>query len=97
MPPRPGTLPPFADQRPSASQTGAHILKALRRPIVWVILVGMVIAWYGVTGVTTALRKMDEVKRESRRHVTIYRPDGETYIPVNTTSPSFERVRVVAD
>ncbi|KAK6543140.1 hypothetical protein TWF694_007060 [Orbilia ellipsospora] len=74
-------LPPFADV-PTAGQTGAHFLRTLRRPIFWVILVGMVIAWHGVTGVTTAIRKWDSVRHEPRRHVQIYAYDGAGYLPI---------------
>ncbi|KAK6360700.1 hypothetical protein TWF730_006829 [Orbilia blumenaviensis] len=71
---------PFADG-PTAGQTGAHILRALRRPIVWVIFIGMLIAWWGVTGVTTAIRKWDSVQ-EGRRHVRVYAHDGAGYLPI---------------
>ncbi|EPS35862.1 hypothetical protein H072_10658 [Dactylellina haptotyla CBS 200.50] len=81
MPARGDNFRPFADG-PTAGQTGAQVFRTLRRPIVWVIIVGMVIAWYGVTGVTTAIRKWDAVQHEPKRHVQIYTYDGATYLPI---------------
>ncbi|KAJ6260448.1 hypothetical protein Dda_4674 [Drechslerella dactyloides] len=79
---RADNLPPFSDL-PTAGQTGAHVLRSLRRPIFWVVLIGMVIAWWGVTGVTTALRKMHEAQNASQKHVKLYHPDG-VYLKVVT-------------
>jgi len=79
---RSSVLSPPTAEPPTVKQTGTFVLRSLTRPIVFVIILGMIIAYYGITGVTTALRRVDHLKEEikGRERIRIYQEDG-SYFP----------------
>ena len=44
-------------QQPSTYQTGTFLFRKLAKPLAFIILVSLVFGMYGITGITTLLRK----------------------------------------